>query len=620
MRREGELRSRVPGALLAGVGALLLLVALNSDPPGNVVSLSQARFSLAPGQPDARLVGLPHRWQEDCPDCKIAWYLFEFELAHISLAPAAVYLPGAGNGAAVYLNGELIGQTAAAKRGTPRLHAQPQLFPVDASLWRVGQNTMFVVVRAAPWQRGHLAPLSVGEQATLGSHYELQRLLRQTLARFLGVACLVLGAVLALIWFNRGKQREFGWLALAGVTWSLAQAHATFPFAPVHGATWDALTAAAFAAAVLALAEFALRFIELPRPALGLRALWLLPMLLAVATLWPGSTLELGAWGFAHLLLLLAALAFLLASRAPEESARRWLLVPALLLAVAGAEGLATLRQVPGPFHSPALMLLMPVVIIGLAWGMMQRFIESLQMAELLNIDLDKLVRDRTAALESQFQRVQALEREQVVARERERLMRDMHDGIGGHLVSTLALLEGGGQPKEVVAGAIRTALDDLRLMIDSLDPVDGDLAAVLAMFRDRIEPRLNAAGLRLVWNIEELPSLPYLGPSSVLSILRMLQECVANTLKHAAARTLRVVAAVEPEEDAVALRIEDDGRGFAPHAVARGRGIHNLERRAEALGGSLRFESSGQGTQVTLYLPLQRVPDADATGSGNAH
>jgi signal transduction histidine kinase len=611
-------RSRVLGALLAVVLALLLLAALNSQPAGNVVQLEQARFSLAPGQPDARLVGLPHRWQDDCPACEIAWYLFEFELAQGSLAPAAVYLPDAVHGVAVYLNGELIGQAAPVEVKASRLHAQPQLYPVDASLWRLGQNTMFVVVRAAHWQRGYLTPLWVGEQATLGTFYVLQQALRQTLARFLGVACLVLGAVLALIWFNRAQQREFGWLALAGVAWSLAQAHATFPFAPVHGATWDAVTAAALAITVLALVEFALRFIELPPRARGLRVFWLLPLLLGVATLWPGSALELGAWAFVYLLLLLAALACWLASRVPEGNSRRWLLIPALLLAVSGAEALATLRALPGPFYNPALLLLMPIVVIGLAWGMMQRFIESLQMAELLNIDLDKLVRDRTVALESQFRRVQALERERAVAHERERLMRDMHDGIGGHLVSTLALLEGGGQPKEEVAGAIRTALDDLRLMIDSLDPVDGDLAAVLAMFRDRIEPRLNAAGLRLTWNIEELPPLTYLGPSSVLSILRILQECVTNTLKHAAACTLRVVAAVEPDSDTVALSVEDDGRGFAPGAVARGRGIRNLERRSEALGGSLQLESGGQGTRITLRLPLHRAPDRDAIGSGS--
>lgn len=616
--RASAARSQVPHVLAAGALALLLVVLLNSEPGGNVARLAEAKFSLAPGQADAPRVDLPHRWQDDCRGCETAWYLFEFQSGQSAHMPLSVYLSDAGQGVAVYLNGELIGQAPWVERSVARLHAQPQLYPVEAALWRVGENTMFVVTHAAPWERGYLAPPWVGQHATLAAHYERQQLLRQTLARFLGMACLVLGAVLALIWFKRVKQREFGWLALAGVSWSLAQAHATFPFALLHGASWDAFTAVALSVTVLALAEFTLRFIELPSISRRLRVLWLFPAFLGVATWFPGGRLESGAWAATYLLLVLVALACLYASRVSEHRERRWFAVSALLLAVSAVEGLATLQDVPGPFYNPVLLLLMPLVIIGLSWGMMQRFIESLQIAELLNLDLDKLVRERTAALESQFRRVRVLERENAVAQERERLMRDMHDGVGGHLVSTLALLEADGQPKDTVAGAIRTALDDLRLMIDSLDPVDGDLAAVMAMFRDRIEPRLNAAGLQLVWNIDELPSLPYLGPSAVLSILRILQECVTNTLKHANARTLRVVAAVEPGGDAVTLCVADDGGGFAPDGVSQGRGIRNLQRRAEALGGSLQITSDGQGTKVVLRLPLQGEPGSDTTGSEN--
>ncbi|MBL8343307.1 MAG: hypothetical protein JNL30_17705 [Rubrivivax sp.] len=47
-------------------------------------------------------------------------------------------------------------------------------------------------------------------------------------------------------------------------------------------------------------------------------------------------------------------------------------------------------------------------------------------------------MRERTAALQAQFERVRELERRETLAAERERLMRDMHDGVGGHLVSML--------------------------------------------------------------------------------------------------------------------------------------------------------------------------------------
>ncbi len=189
--------------------------------------------------------------------------------------------------------------------------------------------------------------------------------------------------------------------------------------------------------------------------------------------------------------------------------------------------------------------------------------------------------------------------------------MRDMHDGMGGHLVSTLALLEAQGMDKpEVIHDALRAALDDLRLMIDSMEDVDGDVVTVLAMLRDRLEPRLRQAGVEIDWRMGELPPLDNLGPQKSLQMLRIFQEALTNILKHANASTVVFETSFLHHEERPGIRIEcrDDGCGLTqnPASNTSGRGLNNIRRRAAQLQGHAGFDQALEGgLNVWLWVPL---------------
>ncbi len=540
----------------------------------------------------------------------MGWY--EFALVPPAGTPEdmAIYLPGVGQNIALYLNGEFLGQVGEFREGTGRHHALPLLFPVAPALWRSGGNALFVLVGAAPPSRG-LMPLPwLGDFTPLQTHHRIQSVLRQGAVRFLGIVCLILGLVLALIWVKRPAERRYGWLALAAIGWSAAQLAVTVTSAPLGITRWEPLMSVAIALTAATLLVFAA---SVSRPRGEQSSTWVLalvPLGALVTALDPGGVIERGFAGTLHLLQALTALLLLTAGWQAQPGLRRWLLLPGAALLTAAVADVPSLVMDPAFHHTPTSLLVTALVLISFAWVLLLRFVQSLEMAELLNIDLDRLVRERTAALEAQFRKVQVLEREQVLIRERERLMRDMHDGIGGHLVSTLAILEQSGQNRDAVTEAIQGALHDLRLMIDSLDPVEGDLNAVLAMFRDRIEPRLRAAGVSLRWQVADLPQLAGLGPSAVLSILRILQEAVTNTLKHAQAREIVVDAHAEGDHAEIVIRVSDDGCGFDPDAARGGRGLGNLAHRAEALGGRLDIASTSRGTRIALILPARTTGD----------
>jgi signal transduction histidine kinase len=167
--------------------------------------------------------------------------------------------------------------------------------------------------------------------------------------------------------------------------------------------------------------------------------------------------------------------------------------------------------------------------------------------------------------------------------------------------------------------------VDDLRLVVDSLEPIEHDLILLLASLRHRLGRRLEAAGLSLIWQVEDIPPLPWLEPPDALHLLRFVQEVLTNVLKHAQARQLVFRVSQEvPEpgvefEKSVRILIRDDGQGMPEGGAARGgRGLLNLQERARRLGGRLVVSSlgPGKGVEVCLWLPLERAepPQARST------
>jgi signal transduction histidine kinase len=199
-----------------------------------------------------------------------------------------------------------------------------------------------------------------------------------------------------------------------------------------------------------------------------------------------------------------------------------------------------------------------------------------------------------------------ALQRRNAVSEERERLMRDMHDGVGSQLMATLNAFERGQLPSAQVGELLRECIEDLRLVIDSLDAGEHTLAAALANLRYRIEPRLAAAGLGLVWDVDAMAG-SRLAPGAVLHVLRVVQEALNNALKHAQATRLSVRAIDEPSTGTFRVEVSDDGVGGLPTtrtgAATTGRGLDNMRQRARSLGGELELVAQTRGTSVRLRV-----------------
>jgi len=193
---------------------------------------------------------------------------------------------------------------------------------------------------------------------------------------------------------------------------------------------------------------------------------------------------------------------------------------------------------------------------------------------------------------------------EQSRLEERERLLRDVHDGFGSQLSSARLAIENGKMEPDAVAHILLEASEDLRLIVDALGNTDGDLINAMADYRYRTERRLLGTGIAIEWDITiaEETRLP---PTVTLQILRVLQEATNNALRHSGSKQLKVT--VKAEAGRLSAILLDDGKGL-DGAAKGGRGMANMKKRCREIGARLEVAETGMGTMVALTMEL---PDA---------
>jgi signal transduction histidine kinase len=221
--------------------------------------------------------------------------------------------------------------------------------------------------------------------------------------------------------------------------------------------------------------------------------------------------------------------------------------------------------------------------------------------------------------LQSRMDAEFALERAKLT--ERQRIMSDIHDTVGSQLVGVLSLVRAQA-PYAQLETHTAEALQGLRIAIDAIQPVNGNLAAVLATLRHRLQPSLNAAGVTLVWRVDDLPRLAGLSPQKIQHIQRIVMEAFSNVIQHSGASKVLVRAQLSHgtfDQPHIRICIADNGVGL-PAALSAGQGLANMRVRAEAIGAALTWRSvpqaltsrilrAGQlnlaGTSLRLDLPF---------------
>lgn len=571
----------------------------------------------------ARQVTLPDAWERSAPQRqgRVSYHLRLPAQALAGTQPS-LFVPRVANAWRVHLNGQLVLDTGVERQPLPSLGRAPQLVALPPALVRPGWNDLLIEVAGDAHREAGLATPWTGDRFELLPMYGRAALLQAHGPSLLASAGLTMG-VLGLLVAWRTRQAAYGWFGAGNLIWgarlTLMGLGIAGPWALALQVLFELLHSLLVASLVMFMLTLASRDTPRARQVVG--------AFLAVQ-----AALVLGH-AFVHWPMLRTAnllLAMLFAAGAAGWLGHlawktRSTLMAGLSLAGLAAAGIGlrdwVVLRVLFDFEAITwTRYFILALMAAMAWRLVGDYARSLKLQQHQTRELQAALAAREQELQQAYEARRALDRRQAAAEERDRLLRDMHDGLGGRLVSALALVH---LPDAKVAEPatlqeLRLTLDDclteLRITLDSLEVEERSLGESLAEMRFRLEPSLRAAGIRLVWNVEDAALDTTLSPGATLQVLRIVREACTNVVKHAQASvvwlTLRRVG------NDIELIVLDNGmlqRSTPGHrklmpAHSGKRGLASMTRRAEALQGRIEIGPHPEGWQVALRFPVERA------------
>ncbi len=542
---------------------------------------------------------------------KVLWTRMRFDRGALGAGPLAIYTGGNRDRIRVFLNGAEIYRNFATPQDEIVAWYEPILIPIPQDRLRAGVNELTVCI-VSRYDLG-AGTFDVGPNSVLANKFRWMYLWRIDIPRKVNFAMVMLAYGALLYWiFGRGKL-EFLIIGASSFLWFLSSYDFIFSGSPVGELTSSVLPAYILFLGAGGTLLFCSEFVEFGHRRLVLATIAIAGVLLAALHAVTGSNhLADGAAHLLAMLLVAAALGLTFAVWRRSRSVEHLMLGLILALFIAGAiHDFGRLWYVHawnglGFYLQPYDGFILCIAYLA-SFG--RRSAGAFSSLRQLNADLEaRVIRARQELAVSEEKR-RELEVASAIEAERERLLREIHDGIGSNLVTALRIAEQQQQSANTIR-TLRRALSDLKITIDSLEPVEGDFVALLANLRHRMEGDLREAGLKCLWRVADCRPLPWLDATNALHVLRIFQEAVGNSLTHAGADTIEIGC----HEEACAGRqglmayVSDNGRGFDPDGPAGGKGIQNMRSRARALHGQFECVAGvGRGTRVSIWLPYVR-------------
>lgn len=574
--------------------------------PTGVQVLTQAhlkvRMRTDTGAPAASQVTLPLHW-DVLHRRKAGWATATLHFDTTSAQrqePQALLIPRLGNAYRVTLNGVVLatgGDLLVPNDGwTGR---RPLWIRLPGTLVQE-HNVLAISIRADYLRRAGISPVQFGPESALQGTWHALEWQRVTLPRAVSLFSLVVGVFCLLLW-RQQRQALYAFAALCELAWAGRITATWLEDIFLGWPSWFQLVQALFWTGCFA-TYWLTRTVWETRPRAELYAActvfflspfavaggadWVLGWTVVLVVAWAALIVRLG-WECRHI----------------RDSPRVWMLVALCVCWAALVRDIAAARLSPAQYMdggwtqwAAAFAGVAVLAIVG------QRFQQARHALIELTASLEQRVLQREEKLARQHEALRELERTSAKSEERARILRDMHDGAGAHLITAMRQLEGGVASQADVMQTLRESLDQLRLSVDAMSLPTGDVNALLASLRFRLEQRIRDSGLVLQWDVELLPLWPGCTEEGMRHLQYIVFEAISNVLQHSRARQLTLAA--RADKGTIRIHLRDDGVGA--QEAACGNGLRTMQERAALIGATLAVrQEDGSGTSVCLALPL---------------
>jgi signal transduction histidine kinase len=207
------------------------------------------------------------------------------------------------------------------------------------------------------------------------------------------------------------------------------------------------------------------------------------------------------------------------------------------------------------------------------------------------------------------------LDKQEALAKQREKIADDLHDELGTELsrilyISDEAAEQTDGQRKNILINEITniaaTSIRNMRDMLWVLDEKNDSFSSLIDRIRSNVQQIFNEKDISFTLTVEGAIHSLLLDRETRQNILLIVKEACHNIIKHA--RASRVEIRIYDELDKVIFNIKDNGIGFSTQSESIGRGLKSMKRRANFIKAEMHFKNNNpNGTCLILKLPLDR-------------
>jgi signal transduction histidine kinase len=589
---------------------------------------------LPPHAPDAgEPIRLPDPWSVHRPDAKgYAWYLFDWRLDEPPAGVYAVYLPGTNVQAQVFVNDTLVGATGDLAGRRPQSWERSQAFAIPYTLPHEGLNRIAIRVNVPAAWAGGLSPIVVGPAVDVRRLAFADLMIHTIGPTLVSVTIIVLGGFILVLW-SRRRDATYALFGASAIVWGVHTLLSLPPAPPLPQPHWGIWWHGMYLAFACMLSLFCLRFtgVQWPiyRRVVIAYAVWVVPALYVAwlaDVLVPAST-AIRAGGILIVLVALSAVARYAWQQRNTESALL-LLAGGVSAAFAVHDWLAAndpyqIREVwLVPYAALAFL-----VLVG--WILVDRFVRAANDAERSNLELEKRVNEKSAALVEQLARTQeARDAAQAADRAKSRFLaaasHDLRQPL--HALGLFAAQ----LPAHVREGEGAALADRVRHSVDALDSLLSALLDVSKLDAGAIEPHPQAVALDALFarlggdyapvalerglKLAIVPTRLVVRSDPVL-LERIVRNLVDNALKHT--RAGGVVLGARSRGREVAIEVHDSGPGIAPAERTR------VFEEFYQIGNPERDRARGLGLGLAIVRRLadllgHRVEVASVPGRGS--
>ena len=580
------------------------------------------------GEQKTIVTSLPYLFQNKTSELRSHRVSFEFDVPAGDKATTklALFSTQIIHGGDFYINGHWFFSIPASTPTIRHAWYSPLLAPLPHDFLLSNQPNR-IDIHFQSYQRGFVVPsLSLGPLDVVQEMYGKYMFISNTLAQASNIFCWIVGLFMLSLWFITRSGRLFAYSGGATILWATLFTLALTPELDLaYWQEWRFLLYISTGGLVLLMSLFLIEYsgLRLPpyvRTLMGFSTLGIPTFFL----IW-GTQIEYWLdiyWTGLVIFLYVISIGILLFRKYQQMDAITWVLLGYSIVATLCAyhdygvqagpliERHAALLALGVPslllepiflthFTLPALLIIVGAILLRVHANNVLA-IESAN--ETLEVELIKR--------EQELQRVHAEQRAVIASNamveERNRILQDIHDGLGSRLVNLLLQARTGQISIKNLPIDLQACLEDLRLIVSGQFLGEVSFKDALEEFCQRAARNLRGVGAVLSYEIAQVEPKD-LAPQMTIHLLRIIQEMIANTIKHAHATECKI--RVQNIGHELKVSVQDNGVGFdlASDNLPMKRGMLGIHKRIKELNAESKLSSDAKGTRLDLVIKTNK-------------